>query len=290
LQLALPASGGRVVPVQLSYPADGCDACRLVVFSHGAYAAPERYRRLTDAWAGAGYVVAAPMHVDSELNPTRDQYDPAATMLARLEDFALLTDSEAIRTALRDEGVVLAEGVIAAGHSYGAWIAQLAGGATLFNMDPLPDNFRAAQAAIIGVVALSPPGPVEDRILVEDWANVDQPMLVVTGTTDILPGFIDDWRLHLASFEVAQLAPAYALVFEGQDHYFNGAFGRPRDNIDAAAVAALATLNNCVADFMALVGTGRLPDADAWQSRATPTVDARVSPFTNDFLQQGEDG
>jgi predicted dienelactone hydrolase len=59
--------GGRRVPravtTRLWYPpvADGDGPWPLVVFGHGFATTPLRYRRLLRAWAGAGYLVAAPV-------------------------------------------------------------------------------------------------------------------------------------------------------------------------------------------------------------------------------------
>lgn len=275
--IELPATSARTVNVQVSYPNDNCSPCQLVVFSHGAFSAPERYARLLNSWAAGGYVIAAPLHVDSELNPSRDQYDGSATMLARLEDYALLTDSLALRSALAERGVALREGVIAAGHSYGGLIAQAAAGARLQQLDPPPTQLLAARDRIVGVVALSPPGTMAGYVEAQDYSLIEKPMLVVTGTTDILPGFVDDWRGHLASYEAAGAEPAYALIFTQQDHYFNGAFGRPQDDLDPATVGALASLNTLTLQFMRALTDSDLPDTDAWISLSGPGVEARAT-------------
>lgn len=276
-QIELAATPTRTVDVQVSYPSETCAPCQLVVFSHGAFSAPERYERLLRSWGAGGYVIAAPLHVDSELNPSRDQYDGNATMLARLEDYALLTDSEELRSALAERGVALHAGVIAAGHSYGALIAQAAAGARLQRLDPPPAQLLAARARIVGVVALSPPGTMDGYVEAQDYALVEKPMLVVTGTTDILPGFVDDWRGHLASYEAASVAPAYALIFTEQDHYFNGAFGRPKDDLAPSTVEALASLNTLTLRFMRALTELELPASDAWMSLSGPGVEARAA-------------
>lgn len=275
---SLDASQGRKVPVLASYPESGCEPCRLVVFSHGAFAAPERYRRLSDAWTRAGFVVVAPMHVDSELNASRDDYDRAATMRTRFEDFAMLAAGPQLRTVLAERGVALMEKIIATGHSYGALIAQVAGGASVGGGATIPELLLQARERVLGVVALSPPGPFPGGVSKENWAQIDRPMLVVTGTTDVLPGFVDDWRLHLVSFEAASLAPAYALVFDDADHYFNGAFGRPVDALPEAATESLDTLNVHTIAFMRALSAGKEVSGESWLALAAPGVEPRVSP------------
>lgn len=277
--LRLQATPTRAVDVQVVFPEGGCAACPLVVFSHGAYAAPERYARLLRGWAEAGYVVAAPLHLDSELHPEHERYPPngAPAVVARLEDFVSLTESERLRKELAERCVIVRDGVIAAGHSFGALIAQAAGGARLQQVDPAPAAFLAVRERVLGVVALSPPGSAPGYFEKADWALVERPMLVVTGTTDIIPGFFDDWRVHLDSFEAAQKAPAYALVFAGQDHYFNGAYGRPKEVLSPDTTAALVQLTASTVTFMEHLGAGKLPAAKEWVARSGPGVEARAS-------------
>ncbi|MFK7829366.1 MAG: alpha/beta hydrolase family protein [Congregibacter sp.] len=282
---SLDAPQGREVPVLASYPQSACDPCRLVVFSHGAFAAPERYRRLSDVWARAGFVVVAPMHVDSELNASRDEYDRAATMRTRFEDFALLATGPQLRTVLAERGVTLMEKIIATGHSYGALIAQVAGGASVGGGAIIPESLLQARERVLGVVALSPPGPFPGGVNKENWAQINLPMLVVTGTRDVLPGFVDDWQLHLVSFEAASLAPAYALVFDDADHYFNGAFGRTVDVLSESVAKSVETLNAHTIEFMRALSVGRKMSAERWLALAAPGVEPRVSSSAEELSE-----
>lgn len=54
-------SGPRVLVTYVRYPALGDPPFPLVVFGHGFALTPQVYGRLLDAWARAGYVVAAPV-------------------------------------------------------------------------------------------------------------------------------------------------------------------------------------------------------------------------------------
>ena len=54
-------SGPRVLITYIRYPTRGHGPFPLVVFAHGFALTPQIYRRLLDAWALAGYVVAAPV-------------------------------------------------------------------------------------------------------------------------------------------------------------------------------------------------------------------------------------
>lgn len=66
----------RPVTTYLRYPPTGTGPWPLVVFGHGFASTPQLYRRLLDAWAGAGYVVAAPLfplaNADAPGGPDRD--------------------------------------------------------------------------------------------------------------------------------------------------------------------------------------------------------------------------
>src|SRR6266699_2599615 len=54
-------SGPRVLVTAVRYPTRGHAPFPLIVFAHGFALTPQIYGRLLDAWARAGYVVAAPV-------------------------------------------------------------------------------------------------------------------------------------------------------------------------------------------------------------------------------------
>ncbi|MEL7028140.1 MAG: hypothetical protein AAGL49_02780 [Pseudomonadota bacterium] len=213
---------GRMASVRLAYPVKGEDLL-LVGFSHGANSDNGQYDRVAERLADAGYVVAIPTHVDSETNPDRDAFDQAAVMTTRLEDMmATLVAHEAVRAAAPElEDRLMDAPVAAAGHSYGALIAQIMGGARVMN-----GAVGARAPSVAAVLAISPPGPFPNFVSAESFATLETPMLVTTGTADILPGFIDDWRAHLLSHEAAPPGGQVALVSDGVDHYFGNVIGR----------------------------------------------------------------
>jgi dienelactone hydrolase len=223
--IGVTAASGRHVPVDLTHPEAQDAGLPLIVFSHGANAAPDRYRVLLDAWAQAGFVVAAPLHVDSEDHPDRALYDSRAIRAARAEDY------EAV-----DAHFAAPSGVIAIGHSYGALIAQM-------------------------------PGIVDAT----GWSAIDVPTLTVTGDRDIMPGFVDKWEQHLAAYHAQNSEQAYALLFGGMDHYFNGAFGRLKPG---AAVAPVDALNGAILSFARDCLGGDGPTAERWLSASTPGMRA----------------
>jgi len=269
----LQSPSGRAIDVQLLHPSGGCRGCPLVMFSHGANAAPDRYDVLLEAWARGGWVVAAPLHVDSEDHPERAKYQPTESLALRLEDY------DAIATAFGTPGqstllkdVEFSGVVVAAGHSYGALIAQIAGGARL-DASFAPNVTRTPRP--LAVVAISPPGPIPNYVSSAGWSQVSVPQLVVTGTRDIVPGIAPEWQAHLVSYEAAPVGKAYGLVFDGMDHYFNGAYGREAPT-DASADQAVALLNERVVGFVEGLIAG-VPDLHAsWPARSAGGVSSMM--------------
>lgn len=219
----------RLVPLTLHAPARP-GTYPVIAFSHGAFAAPDRYAAMLEPLAAAGFIVIAPMHVDSEDYP-RAKGEPERsphpiTWATRNADFALALDPpQGVRELLAANGLKPdPERRIALGHSYGGLIAQLPGGALAFE----PDGTQVSRAdpAVDAVVAFSPPGAMPGLIAEEGWASLTAPSLTITGTADILPGFIDDWQAHRASHDHAPPGARALWVGEGIDHYFGGVFGR----------------------------------------------------------------
>jgi CubicO group peptidase (beta-lactamase class C family)/pimeloyl-ACP methyl ester carboxylesterase len=259
----LTAQDGRVIPVRQLSPV-GCDeTCPLMIFSHGAFSTYDRYDALLLPLVKAGYRIVAPNHVDSEEHPDRDAYEPTDAMAKRLEDYAAITAQYP------------AEVTIAIGHSFGGLIAQIAGGAILSG--PMAELGIDPALRPDGVVAISPPGPIPGQMQAEGWSRVEVPMLVTTGTTDILPGFIDEWQAHLVSYDAALHPETYALIYEEMDHYLNGAYGRETDlDGDAlgarqAAVGHLIGSTDLFAKALAMV---QMPDAEAWATLSDQSVSA----------------
>lgn len=64
-KLTIKAADNRAIPLEILYPATP-GKYPLVVFSHGAFASPDRYHALLKPIAAAGYIILAPRHLDSE--------------------------------------------------------------------------------------------------------------------------------------------------------------------------------------------------------------------------------
>jgi dienelactone hydrolase len=229
LRMEVPGPGGRTVPLTIFAPRTA-GTYPLIAFSHGAFAAPDRYAAMLEPLAAAGFVVIAPMHIDSEDYP-RSEGEPErpahpVTWSTRNADFALALDPpRPVRELLAHNGLALdPERRIALGHSYGGLIAQLRGGALA--LEPDGSQIDRTDPAVDAVIAWSPPGVTPGLITREGWASLVAPSLTITGTADVLPGFIDDWQAHKASHDNAPPGARALWVGEGIDHYFGGVFGR----------------------------------------------------------------
>jgi len=254
----LPASNGRIVSVRVLTP-NTCEACPLIIFSHGANAAFDRYDNLILPFARAGYQVAAPNHTDSEENPNRADYTQSDWLPTRLEDYNVI--SAAFDTNFR----------VAAGHSFGALTAQIAGGTEVATGAKINPVFSPK-----AVLAYSPPGPIPNYIDKKGWSKIGVPSLVTTGTTDIVPMMAEKWELHLASFEAGPANKTFALIYNNMDHYMNGAYGRETETQSTERDTAMKHMIDASIFFMSSIPKdGNIPSID-WATQKRDYVDARA--------------
>ena len=234
-ETTVTAADGRAVPMTIIAPVKR-GRYPLIAFSHGNFAAPARYRAMLDPIAAAGYVIAAPMHVDSELMPRDKPPAQQRVWQTRNEDLALALAATPPNADRRRRAVM--------GHSYGALNAQIASGAVAIDG---PARLRVRPRAVI---AWSPPGPLPGLIEASGWSSIATPSLTITGTRDVLPGFIDNWELHRTAHDNTPRGKRWLWVGTDVDHYFGGMFGRERpaaaedkrlfDRAIATAIAFLA--------------------------------------------------
>lgn len=242
---ALAASDGRTVSYRVTWPRGARGPLGLALLSHGANGSLDGLDKLATALA-ADRVVAAPLHVDGAAHPMAGKVAREAVTALRLDDMRLLLDRSAAIERLT--GVRLDRGrIAAAGHSYGALIAQALGGAEI-GMPGQPMRGHR-DPRVRAVVAFSPPGPIAGYFSADGWAKIAVPMLVVTGTADVLPMIAPTWEAHAVSYDATTVPGSVLWAGTGVDHYFGNLIQRPerqapdqRAGFEAATALARAFL------------------------------------------------
>jgi predicted dienelactone hydrolase len=202
----LPVSPTRATDMTVWEPTgtDRTTGVALLSTGHGSW--PERYAALAGVLALCGYVTLAPMHVDSVRYPERAKFSMQASFGERIADMA----AASAYAAKAYPGLP----VIAVGHSFGTLTALCRAGALGYL-----GNFR--DPTVKAVLGFSSPGRVPGLVQPTAYAGVTVPLMLITGTADVVPGFVTDPADHLLPVETVK-GPAYGLVIKGADHEFVG--------------------------------------------------------------------
>lgn len=247
------ASVARMIPVTVYLP-DAAGTYPVILHSHGFLANPSTPAggRTQAELADAGYIVLAPLHLDSA-DPTHqgqtvgvsfDVEDPM-TVLHRLADQQFILDQV---TALISTASGAVPGTYLAattapfvtGHSLGAFTSALLIGLESDNPafrigggvgETPPDNpfglDTITDSRIAGAVLQSPQGPnaigafglFADPVTgASSWDNITVPVLNISGTADQYPeDDASDPRDRLAAFENLQGTNKHAILLDGVD-------------------------------------------------------------------------
>ena len=161
----------RTLVTSVRYPSAGHGPFPLIVFAHGYAGVPAAYSRLLDAWARAGYVVAAPVF------PVENEYAPGGPdendLVNQPADMSFVI-SQLLTADRRADGplyeLIDPARIAVAGHSDGAETAF----ATAYERHYLDPRVRAA--VILSGATMSP-----DSLARGDSSP---PLLAVQGTAD----------------------------------------------------------------------------------------------------------
>ncbi|MFN4297023.1 MAG: alpha/beta hydrolase [Brevundimonas sp.] len=220
--MQIPAPDGRSISISVW---TATDERGVVVFSHGFNGAPAAYQRLLAAWAGHGFTVIAPLHVDSLQHPDHGDYDNVAAFSTRLMDLAV---ARAMAGQAHPE-----KPLIVAGHSFGSLMSAIQAGAVTA-AGPMGDP------AVQGVIAFSSAGSLPGVVTPDTYATLTAPFLMITGDRDVVPGYVTDWRDHRAPFDLSPAGDKILMVFEGAEH----------DLVAAADDAAFAVILRATQAFL----------------------------------------
>lgn len=234
---AVERSTAAVTPVEIGVQATPTREARVLVyaptrpkgvilFSHAASASPDRYQLLFARLNAKGYAVLAPLHVDSRSHPDTGRYTLQTAFGERIADMAAVAQLAGTRFPRLPAAAM--------GHSYGALLAQMQGGALRYVAD-------ARAPAVRAVVSFSSPGNIPGLIQPPAYTTLAVPTLMVTGTADTVPGFVTNWEDHLRAFREAPAGGRYALTLPGGDHY--AIIGGDLQRFERAVAATVAFLD-----------------------------------------------
>lgn len=238
-----PSVGAR--PLVCRWPQDRAPE-GVVVFCHGLGSNGREYAALSARWAAHGYLVIHPTFRDAIGIVAREErqlgLDPDA-------DLSAWTGLPAIRARLHEilhsperwlERVAVVHAVMdalpaifdatcgrpkgtipgaIAGHSFGAYTAQLLAGAEI----DMPDHpaRRFGDERFKAAVLLSAQGRDQQGLRDGSWDAMTGPALTVTGTLDRGANG-GDWHWKSEPFELAPVGGKYLAVLEDGDHYLGG--------------------------------------------------------------------
>ena len=245
VRVEIASSDGRKVPLTLTAPL----APRAVLlFSHGGGTAPDAMQAVADRFAALGYAVVMPTHTDSSAMPEAQRtsmQDAFATRIGDMQGAATFAEE-------RFPGLPTA----AIGYSYGSLFALMGGGA----LEPMVPGRIAGLKA---VVMFSSPGTIPGLSDIPGaLSGEDVPSLLVTGTADVVPGYVADPAAHLGYLDGLSAGDHTAIVVRDATHEFIRGTEPGMDE-----VAPL------VADFLA---SRVLGDADAAARYAAAASTARI--------------
>ena len=257
VDLNIDVDHAQNLDLRVAYPVGATGSTPLVVFSHGNGLANTNYDALLEDWVEAGFVVVAPRHLDvgsrAELDALTQRVGRDWVAVSRVLDMRAVIDQAAIITAQLPGyvGAMDSSRVIAAGHSFGAYSAQLLGGA---RYERQGDSSRElpqvlGDSRVKAVVGLSSPGVLPDVLTQAAWRGFQTPQLVITGTKDTFEFLWPDYREHFVAYEVAEPGHNYLLVIEEMDHYMGNLLGRLDRGVPAQHTA-LASVGAATIRFM----------------------------------------
>lgn len=245
LEVALTGEPDTAPPLVVRYPDSG-RASGIVIFCHGLGSSGRAYGDLTNAWVEQGYVVIHPTFADSIFEVARafpelglDPDDESLVLWSRtlpevrgrmvqiLMDPAYGLDRIRIVHSILDHlpdildpteiepaGLPLA----IAGHSFGAYTAQLLAGAEI-DLPDGPRSFRDHRFS--AALVLSGQGRDQQGLREGSWDNMTGPVLTVTGKKDGgAKG--QDWHWKSEPFELAPPGDKILAVLDDATHYLGG--------------------------------------------------------------------
>jgi dienelactone hydrolase len=233
------------VPIKIYYPANISEQFPVIIFSHGSGGSKDTYPELARYWASHGFIVILPTHADSIAlrrrqgeRVTREtafggQAVNPELWTSRPLDISLVIDrlAEIERLAPELKGRINSRKIGAGGHSFGAYTAQLIGGATI-KLENKEKLVSFADIRVAAVLLLSAPGRDQKGLVTGSWDNFSTPLMNITGSNDRVSGakglngerWLPDTKTE--SFKFSRPGDKYLVFIEGAYHGLGGISGQ----------------------------------------------------------------
>ena len=194
--LTLRKSNGQPLPLKIYYP-QGKGPFPIIIFSHGGGGSKDFYAPLGEYWASHGYISIHPTHADSvslrgkEFMRELGDYamNNSQGWIERATDISLIIDSlkQLEQQVPQLQGRMDLNRIGVGGHSFGAYTAQLVGGATI-DIPNGPKHKSLADKRVKAILLMSPQGEGQQGLTASSWQSWKLPMMVMTGTNDRIGG------------------------------------------------------------------------------------------------------
>jgi predicted dienelactone hydrolase len=224
----------RQIPIKVSYP-ETQGKFPIIIFSHGTGASKDDYAALTSFWASKGYICIQPTHADSIA--LKKQQGESTNLNEAVRE--ILTDSQGWKDRAADISFIISalnrlelkvpelkgkmdeQRIGVGGHSYGAYTAQLIGGATI----DIPGGAKGqsfTDRQVRAILLLSPQGSGQQGLTRNSWANLKLPMMTMTGSRDRgAQGQGPEWKEE--PFKYSPGGDKYLVFIQGATHFsFSG--------------------------------------------------------------------
>jgi len=206
----------------------------LILFSHGLGGSRDAFPDLTRHWCSHGYIVILPTHIDS-IQQRRENGEDLSHLrrdikalerdsnpLDRIADIRFILDSlddlesrvESLRTA-DNKPLIDRDRIGMAGHSAGAFTTQMVFGVKLKGLVAMRSF---ADPRIDAAILISGQGTNRRALTKDSWAEINKPMMVITGSKDTARIGNETPETRQDPFRYAPPGDKYLIFIEGATH------------------------------------------------------------------------
>jgi len=237
----------KKLPIKLHYPKNTTiNYLPLLIFSHGAIDSKDAYIVLCQLWASHGYIVIQPTH--SDILPSvkgeggsivslggdakkhlQERLSKPEVWEDRVQDIVLIMDSlDTMGNMVYDiKGKFDKKRIGVGGHSYGAYTAQLLGGARV-KLGEFLDFTDYSDARVKCTLLISSQGVNDEGggtgLQKTSWEKYKCPMFVIAGSKDEFLNKTSEWMCHPFEYSIYDDIPKFKVILNGADHGYGGIY------------------------------------------------------------------